>query len=588
MIVEMAKVQVVVRAADRERLLETLGDLGGLHLEPVDPGRAVAEEQIAASLDRLKRARQVLSLIEPAGEKPEITAAKAVDEVLAIERDQAERHSRLASLHRQLEHQAVWGQIRLADLVTLSEAGVEPEFYTVSAAQISEIKAELVATLGQVSRGRFLVAVVQRDGEAEIPERAEMIVPLYTDNPTIQGEAAQLDAELRVEHDRLAQLANLQDEIEEYERELLEQMNFSVARRGGLDDEHLFAVQGWAPADKAPTLEQDLAQAGVPAALRTMEPAEDEGPPTLISYPRWALPIKGLFAMLGTVAGYREFDVGAPFMVALPLFAAMLIGDGGYGAVLLLGPLLAYKKVAPALGEEFTRLLMVVGAVALIWGFLCGSFFGVTIYNPPIPVNMTEESRTLLMRISFALGAVHLSMAQLWQAVRLWPSLRALNRVGWAAFIWGMLGVVKMFVLKDDVNWGTPWPYLLAVGATLAILFAQPDRNVLKMLALGLADFPLSMLSAFSDVISYVRLMAVGLASGVLAVSFNELALGSGSWFIAVPTLIFGHGLNLGLALIALFAHGVRLNMLEFSNNLGMQWTGHAYNPFMKRITQEK
>ena len=588
MIVEMAKVQVVVRAADRERLLETLGDLGGLHLEPVDPGRAVAEEQIAASLDRLKRARQVLSLIEPAGEKPEITAAKAVDEVLAIERDQAERHSRLASLHRQLEHQAVWGQIRLADLVTLSEAGVEPEFYTVSAAQISEIKAELVATLGQVSRGRFLVAVVQRDGEAEIPERAEMIVPLYTDNPTIQGEAAQLDAELRVEHDRLAQLANLQDEIEEYERELLEQMNFSVARRGGLDDEHLFAVQGWAPADKAPTLEQDLAQAGVPAALRTMEPAEDEGPPTLISYPRWALPIKGLFAMLGTVAGYREFDVGAPFMVALPLFAAMLIGDGGYGAVLLLGPLLAYKKVAPALGEEFTRLLMVVGAVALIWGFLCGSFFGVTIYNPPIPVNMTDESRTLLMRISFALGAVHLSMAQLWQAVRLWPSLRALNRVGWAAFIWGMLGVVKMFVLKDDVNWGTPWPYLLAVGATLAILFAQPDRNVLKMLALGLADFPLSMLSAFSDVISYVRLMAVGLASGVLAVSFNELALGSGSWFIAVPTLIFGHGLNLGLALIALFAHGVRLNMLEFSNNLGMQWTGHAYNPFMKRITQEK
>ena len=152
-----------------------------------------------------------------------------------------------------------------------------------------------------------------------------------------------------------------------------------------------------------------------------------------------------------------------------------------------------------------------------------------------------------------------------------------------------MLGVVNYFVLDGPypLSPDAPWLYLLISGAALAILFDSPSKNPLKMIGLGLANFPLSMLSAFSDVISYVRLMAVGLASGVLAVSFNELALSTGSWFIAVPVLIFGHGLNMGLALIALFAHGVRLNMLEFSNNLGMQWTGHAYSPFATRDTKE-
>jgi V/A-type H+-transporting ATPase subunit I len=107
------------------------------------------------------------------------------------------------------------------------------------------------------------------------------------------------------------------------------------------------------------------------------------------------------------------------------------------------------------------------------------------------------------------------------------------------------------------------------------------------MLALGLANFPMSVLSAFADVISYVRLMAVGLASGVLASSFNDLAMSTGSWLTAIPVLLFGHALNLGLALIAIFAHGVRLNMLEFSNNLGMEWTGYQYCPFAQPASKE-
>jgi V/A-type H+-transporting ATPase subunit I len=161
------------------------------------------------------------------------------------------------------------------------------------------------------------------------------------------------------------------------------------------------------------------------------------------------------------------------------------------------------------------------------------------------------------------------------------------NSLGWALFIWGMYGVVNLCVLRTSMGWETPWPYLLLSGGTLAILFASPNRNPVRMLAMGLAQFPLSMLAAFSDVISYVRLMAVGLASSVLATSFNEIALSASSTVLTITVLVLGHSLNVGLALIAMFAHGVRLNMLEFAGNLGMQWTGFPYRPFMKRSTQE-
>ncbi|HBO44991.1 MAG TPA: hypothetical protein DD670_13890, partial [Planctomycetaceae bacterium] len=245
------------------------------------------------------------------------------------------------------------------------------------------------------------------------------------------------------------------------------------------------------------------------------------------------------------------------------------------------------RRISSMIGAGFAHLLMIVGAVSLIWGAATGTFFGFTPYKPPIPIDLSEESRTFMMSLSFTIGAIHLSLAQCWQAVRHYPDLRFLNKLGWAAFIWGMYGVVRMFVLNEPMNWETPWPYLLLTGATLAIGFAAPSRNPVKMIGLGLAAFPLSMLSAFSDVISYVRLMAVGLASSVLAVSFNDMALGMEFWPLTVVILLFGHGLNLGLALIAMFAHGVRLNMLEFSNNLGMQWIGYPYQPFLQRVTQE-
>jgi len=583
MIAKMKKVFVVVRADRRERTLEALRDIGAVHLEPVDP-QARAPEGLLDEIDRTRRALRILAAVTPEGDKPDIPPAEAVAETLRVFRRTEENHHRLGMLAREAIQLRIWGDVRREQLDALAQAGVPVRFYSVPAKRIDQVRAECAVVVGDLPGKRRLTAVIHREGEPGLSEGSQPVEFPDRDLPTVRAEARETDGALAADADRLAQLARLIPEISRASARLAAEAELAAAANGALLGEDLWAVQGWVPATQGEALAEQLAQRGIRAGVDSRDPAPEEHPPTLIEYPTVIKPIKGLFDVLGTVPGYREFDVSIPFMIALPIFAAMLIGDGAYGAILLLGPMLLYRKATKALGVPFTRLVMVMGAAAVVWGLLNASFFGVVLYKPLIPVNMSDTSRNLVMRISFWMAAIHLSLAQLWRGVAFWPSLKALGRVGWAVFIWGMLGVVQYFVLNEPLG---VFVYFLAVGAVLAILFEAPSWNPLKMLGLGLANFPLSMLSAFSDVISYVRLMAVGLASGVMAASFNDLALSTGSWALAVPILIFGHGLNIGLAMIAIFAHGVRLNMLEFSNNLGMQWTGRDYQPFAKPIPEE-
>ena len=127
-------------------------------------------------------------------------------------------------------------------------------------------------------------------------------------------------------------------------------------------------------------------------------------------------------------------------------------------------------------------------------------------------------------------------------------------------------------------------PTTLSAGVALVLLFQNFQRNVVKGVLATLADLPLSLISAFSDIVSYLRLFAVGYASVVVASSFNGMAgpmLGSPlTGLFGAVILFLGHGLNIILGMMAVIVHGIRLNMLEFSGHLGMQWSGKPYKPF--------
>ncbi|MBW2619613.1 MAG: hypothetical protein JRC92_12130 [Deltaproteobacteria bacterium] len=201
----------------------------------------------------------------------------------------------------------------------------------------------------------------------------------------------------------------------------------------------------------------------------------------------------------------------------------------------------------------------------------------------------SEKARQLLIKISLLFGCIHLTFAHIRQLFALFPDIRSLAQLGWCIFLWAMLGVIWQLFFGAKGPPPVPFWLIYAGGITgfvLFTLFTAPSRNPAKMIGIGLASSLLPMLGAFSDTMSYIRLMAVGMASYYIAVAFNSLGASvadSATWFAAAPIVIFGHALNIALCVIAIFAHGVRLNMLEFSNNAAVQWLGYAYAPFTRK-----
>jgi V/A-type H+/Na+-transporting ATPase subunit I len=614
MIVKMSKVYVVSCAADKQALLDKLADLGAIHLTPVDPSAAVAAEKTVSEMDSLDRAMQALAEIEPAGDKPELTASDAASEVLDIQRLSAERSNRLASLHRQYAQLEAWGDVTLEQLDALGDAGLTIEFFEAASSDLGAIECGCIETIRELSEDRVMITAVNRDADAELPESVETIEIPSRDRPSLKAEAAEIDEALAADAERLGLLAHMLGDMRKARTELQGCADMTIAERGALADEQLFAIQGWIPTEKAETLSGDLSAVGLETAVQAMAPEEDDAPPTLIRYPRWAKPINALFDILGTTPGYKEMDLSPFFMIALPIFAAMLIGDGGYGLIFTLIGLLGYRKISAKAGKPAAQLLLVFGLVMLGWGMISGNYFGITpttfeVLNPETGLKEltgagsvmsfigflwrsdAKASRDLIIQISFVFGTIHLVLAHLRAAIALGKDIRTLAEIGWSIFLIGMLGIVWFLFFPKNI-W-MPMPVmgaLLGIGALLLVCFSFPSRNPVKAVGLGLASNMLPMISAFSDTMSYIRLMAVGLASYYIALAFNNLAMdvASGGVIMWVPAgliLLFAHLLNIILGLIAVFAHGVRLNMLEFSSNAGVQWAGYPYAPFAKTRT---
>jgi V/A-type H+-transporting ATPase subunit I len=348
MIVPMSKVHVVTQGHSRDRLLEALAALGVVHVEPIDPAKAVAKELTLHAISALGHAQQILQGLRPAGDTPNVCPLEAAREAISIHKAIADEKDRLNTLYRTADQLELWGNTELKQLEELRSQGIEIKFFSAAQKDLVGLEAECIETVAELSGQEVATAVIDRTGKFQAPEGAKEIPWPTIDLPTVRKEAAEVDATLKRHNARLAELANLIETIHHLQKQYQTEADFCVIQNSGLSSEALFALQGWAPSQKAESLSDNLGERDITAAVEVMSPDEDEQPPTLIEYPDWAKPIKGLFDMLGTVAGYREFDVSIPFMLALPIFAAMLIGDGGYGAVLFIGLLLGYKKASSA------------------------------------------------------------------------------------------------------------------------------------------------------------------------------------------------------------------------------------------------
>ena len=365
--------------------------------------------------------------------------------------------------------------------------------------------------------------------------------------------------------------------------ELADRVAFAAARELLENRGAVSVVSGWIPAARADELRACASKMGWGMLLR--EPAEGEAPPTLIEPPKLFRPIKVLFSGLGIAPAYSESDVSVPFMCYFSLFFAMLVGDGGYGAIILALTLVGWRRYRASESRStllwsWLVLLTVFSSATIVWGLLSNTWFGASLpfaNEWPTVKWLGDPTYNNMMFLCFTIGATHLVLARLWNGACLINSTDCLPEFGWAGILVFMYLLVNAIV---GISGGVPsWSYWL-FGASILLVVSRTRGVDLGML-------PLNIMSAMGDIISYVRLFAVGYASLQVARNFNDMAIGLDLpiWAKIVPMvaiLLIGHGINFALAGLSILVHAVRLNTLEFSNHKGLTWSGYAFSPFKR------
>ena len=332
------------------------------------------------------------------------------------------------------------------------------------------------------------------------------------------------------------------------------------------------------------------------------DPAEEDAVPTAMRHNRFVQLLTPLTDFLGTVPGYREPDISLWFLLFFGIFFAMIFGDAGYGGILVIlsligiGKAKAKEQPAPLAMQMFLYL----GVLTVIWGTATCNWFGISVdYIPawlknlsvPAISNATEESirNANLMQFCFTLGLIQLTIGHIISIVRNIRSPQILGHVGSIAMLCGMYVVVLSLVVSAE-RYQINQPVMIAIGGGFALnfIFSNYQTGIGQSIVDSLKNIItmfLGVVNVFADIMSYIRLWAVGLAGSAISATVNQMAgpaLGSFLIFLGVLLLFFGHGLNYIMNVLSVIVHGVRLNTLEFSNHVGLTWAGFKYEPFVE------
>ncbi len=315
---------------------------------------------------------------------------------------------------------------------------------------------------------------------------------------------------------------------------------------------------------------------------------EEDNPPTLLKHKGFVRIIQPIYDILGTVPGYREYDISFYFLAFFAIFFAMIIGDGGYGLIFLLAGIVMNVKAKKC--SDTNILLYVLSIFTIIWGALTGTWFGSERVLEVLPFLNVFRIDALsgndnLMHFCFMLGACQLALACVINVIHKAKNkdLSLVGDIGWFIDICVLYMMALYLVIGAEVNF-TIIVIGVAVGFVLVVAFGsqEPGQSFASGLKSGLGGFFTSFLdtvSCFSNIMSYIRLFAVGMASLAIAQSFNNMGGMAGPVFGFIIVAL-GTALNIVMGLLSVIVHGVRLNLLEFSGQLGMEWTGYKYEPF--------
>ncbi len=636
MIVPMKKVSLILLEDTKKETLKTLRKIGLLHIEIAEgSGEHLAslrdnisllEKSIFMLKEQTKKKKQekILPESKEIDTKKALSVAKDIDDL--IEQKKIYKAQAL-TISAELSRLKDWGEVDPNEIRALTKKGITITLYDLPRDLYEELDESIDVFVLHKTKTSVKCLVI---GAAALPPSFNpyLVALPQLSTQDMRRKAMHLERLSDEIDQKIVSYDVFSESLQKAVSALQKDIEFEVLATG-MTDERLSDTQavsvayfkGYIEEENLETLKDEARKHSW--GLLVENPTEEDDVPTKLKNNKFVSLIYPLTDFLGTVPGYFEYDISGWFLSFILIFFGIIFGDGGYGflitavAAILIGKsVIAKKNIPPAF-----LLFGLFGLSTILWGTLTCTWFGLAPEGLPmwlqklsVPVISNVYADKIwypfwtngkvglttaqnLQIFCFSLALIQLTVAHIKGTLRNRKSLKALGDIGSILQLVGIYYVVLSLVVNAAVfpfglviggfPIGTVAIALVGIGFVMSFVFSNYEGSVIKSLLTSLTNIVsvlLGVVNVFSDIVSYIRLWAVGLAGAAISATVNELAgplFGNFLFMIlAIFLLVFGHGLNMILNVLSVIVHGIRLNTLEFSSHLDMSWSGHKFKPF--------
>ena len=611
MISKMIRYDIVLYAGEQERFINELRELGLVDITTSGWEPSENDRSVLLSIEAHNKAVDYLKDFSKSSEYDAnaqlfANGEEAYEAYVAAREERTRLQQEMVRLQKLADDIAPWGRYSEEDITKLAERGVTLRYFTTQPSVFDKMLDEWseTMTISEIARTQSTVyfVVVATDSSAVVVDGQEVRLP-SKDSEALKAEIAELaqaNKALDATFSRAAASVELIEDSAATIKEQLQGLKVDATAQREADGE-LIVLEGWAEADTAEKVDKMLEEYPNLVYMRRDATIDDEAPVKLKNNK-----FAKLFELIGAMYAlpkYGTLDLTPIFGPFYMLFFAICLCDAGYGLVLLaLGLTLLWKG-----GEKLRQaawLSVVCASATVAFGFYANSFFGLAI-SDYAPVIKFLDFQNQFFSISLAIGVFQILVGMainIYMQAKLFGFTSTFGLLGWFIILLsGSLAIgLPMFGLAiPGFDASSPVFYaLVGIGAVLMLLLNNIKRNPLINIGAGLWDTYNNITGLLSDVLSYIRLFAIGLSGGVLAQVFNSLALGlsgldagiDGSpWYVvaiqivaASAILLIGHGINLFMSAISSFVHPMRLTFVEFYKNAGFEMGQRSFDPVRK------
>ena len=605
MVARMRKFMFLAYHKDYQQFLDDLRDLGLIH---VAESKKAAEDnddmyRLLSQAKLLKDAKSVLEKTidkkdEVAFNTPNVEVGKQLPiEIDKIENDRASLLQKLQVSIKEREALAPWGNFDPEQVAKLGKAGWNINFFVVPDNQFNpewESLHDAVVVAKEASRTYFVTVGKNKNIANDLNLESEKLPGVSLND--LDELIVSVKKDISLQDDKLKALAvdipSIDAAIGDYEDKIT--YTKVVQNTTSLADDKIMLLQGWAPEDKEKEIADYLSSRAVYYDVSDPKP-EDDVPIKFSNNKFFRLfePLTELYML----PKYNEIDLTPYFAPFYMLFFGLSLGDIGYGMFLLLVGIIAKVAMKDKLNtymKAVMSLVVVLGASTMAAGMLTGGFFGFDIYELPFKFAQNLKDKVYfdnndMFLLSLKLGVVQILFGMIMKVANRTKQLgfkHALSTIGWFVFLVSI--IVSVLFPAVLPMFGTVHLIIIIPMLLLIFFYNTPGKNPFYNFGLALWDTYNMATGLLGDVLSYVRLFALGLSGGILATVFNDLAAGMSpdnavlKPIVYILIFVIGHAINLFMNALGALVHPVRLTFVEFYQNAEFEGGGKKYNPFNK------